>query len=65
MQEDAPSVTKDGQSDIGDREDDAMTETDRTDDDPVGDAFRQALDGSDGDTDIDDDQDDKIVWDPR
>jgi len=62
MQEDAPSVTKDGQSDIGDREDDAMTETDRTDDDPVGDAFRQALDGSDGDTD---DQDDKIVWDPR
>lgn len=66
MQEDAPSVTRDvqsNQSDIGDREDDAMTY--RTDDDPVGDAFRQVLDGSDRDIDIDDDQEDEIVWNPR
>ena len=36
-----------------------MTErTSRTDDDPVGDAFRQVLDA-----DLDDD--DEIVWNPR
>ena len=48
-----------------DREDDSMTETSRTDDDPVGDAFRQVLDGSDRDIDIDEDQEDEIVWNPR
>lgn len=50
------------------RDDDAMTETtSRTEDDPVGDAFRTALD-QDGDGDgvdgIDDDEE-QIVWDPR
>jgi hypothetical protein len=68
MQEDAPSITRNSQpnqSDIGDREDDAMTETDRTDDDPVGDAFRQVLDGLNKDIDIDEDQEDEIVWNPR
>lgn len=43
-------------------DEDAMTETT----DPVGDAFRQALDGSDKDVEEDnDDEDDEIVWDPR
>lgn len=45
-----------------DYEDDNMTETSRTDDDPVGDAFREALNGSDGD---EDEQEDEIVWRPR
>lgn len=53
------------QPDTVERDDDAMTETSRTDDDPVGDAFRQVLDGSDRDIDIDEDQDDEIVWNPR
>lgn len=55
-------------SDTGpsERDDDAMTDTTRTDDDPVGDAFRQALDGSVGEVeDEEEDGDDKIVWDPR
>jgi hypothetical protein len=67
VQEDTPLPSRDEhsiQSDIGDREDDAMTETSR--DDPVGDAFRQVLDGSDGDIDMEEeDQDDEIVWNPR
>ena len=50
------------------REEDAMTETtSRTDDDPVGDAFRKVVDG-DGASDsiIDDDDDnDEIVWNLR
>jgi hypothetical protein len=55
----------DGRFDIRnpkDRDEDAMTEnTSRTDDDPVGDAFRHALDA-----DLeDDDGDDEIVWNPR
>lgn len=41
------------------REDDVMTEASR--DDPVGDAFRQVLDGSDR---MDSDED-EIVWNPR
>jgi hypothetical protein len=68
IQENTPSVvrhSRSNQSDIGDHEDDAMTETSRTDDDPVGDAFRQVLDGSDRDVDIDEDQEDEIVWNPR
>ncbi|TFY73769.1 hypothetical protein EWM64_g10243 [Hericium alpestre] len=40
-------------------EEDAKTEVTRTDDDPVGDAFRQALNISD------EEEDDEIVWDPR
>jgi hypothetical protein len=59
-------LTRDDQfihSDIGDREDDTMTETSRTDDDPVGDAFRKVLD--DSDIDMDEDQEDEIVWNPR
>ncbi|OBZ66360.1 hypothetical protein A0H81_13586 [Grifola frondosa] len=47
---------------VADIEDDNMTEATRTDDDPVGDAFREALNASDGD---DDEQEDEIVWDPR
>jgi len=44
---------------VNERDEDAMTErTSRTDDDPVGDAFRQVLDA-----DLDDD--DEIVWNPR
>lgn len=63
---DSPSV--DGgdlsnQSDSSDRDDDMMTEASRTDDDPVGDAFRQVMDGSHDD--IDDGDDDEIVWNPR
>ncbi|KAF4608178.1 hypothetical protein EYR40_000522 [Pleurotus pulmonarius] len=55
-------------SDNAKRDDDVMTEaTSRTEDDPVGDAFRTALD-QDGDGDgvdgIDDDEE-QIVWDPR
>jgi protein SMG7 len=49
-------------------DEDAMTETtSRTDDDPVGDAFRKALNGSDGEGDDDDDevQEDEIVWNPK
>lgn len=43
-----------------------MTETSRTDDDPVGDAFRQALDGSDAGVEIEEEeQEDEIVWNPR
>ena len=49
-----------------DVDEDAMTETtSRTDDDPVGDAFRKVLDGSDGDLDEEGQEDDEIVWDPR
>lgn len=40
-------------------DDDSMAETSRTEDDPVGDAFREALNGSDGE--VEDDQD-EIVW---
>ncbi|KAG6333715.1 hypothetical protein ID866_5373 [Astraeus odoratus] len=49
-------------------DDDAMTDTGRTDDDPVRDAFRQVLanDASSEDEGIGDDEDaDKIVWNPR
>lgn len=51
-----------------DSEEDAMTEaTSRTDDDPVRDAFRLALDGegSNDDAEEEEDQDDQIVWDLR
>lgn len=68
VHEDHPAVVREdlsNRSDIGDREDDNMTENSRTDDDPVGDAFRQVLDGSDRDVDMDEDQEDEIVWDPR
>jgi hypothetical protein len=42
-------------------DDDAKTETDaRTDDDPVGDAFRQVLEAE-----PEDDEEDEIVWNPR
>lgn len=48
---------------------DAMTDSGRTDDDPVKDAFQKVIfDGSeDGGTEPsdDDDQDDQIVWNPR
>lgn len=37
------------------------TESVRTDDDPVSDAFKKALDGSE----TDEDEQDEIVWDPR
>lgn len=51
------------------RDDDVMTEaTSRTEDDPVGDAFRTALDQDsdvDGADDLVDDDDEQIVWDPR
>lgn len=44
-------------------EDDAMTDTTRTDDDPVGDAFREALDGRRA---VDDDEDGEVIlWNPR
>jgi hypothetical protein len=43
-----------------DLDDEVRTEAGRTDDDPVGDAFRQVLDGSDDGT-----EEDEIVWDPR
>ncbi|KAG9226609.1 hypothetical protein CCMSSC00406_0006166 [Pleurotus cornucopiae] len=50
-------------------DDDVMTEaTSRTEDDPVGDAFRTALDQDsdvDGADDLVDDDDEQIVWDPR
>ncbi|KAG6380081.1 hypothetical protein JVT61DRAFT_8163 [Boletus reticuloceps] len=46
-----------------DPEDDAMTDTSRTDDDPVGDAFREALDGH-GPVD-DEDDGEVILWNPR
>jgi protein SMG7 len=47
-------------------DEDAMTETtSRTDDDPVGDAFRKALNGSDGEGDDDEVQEDEIVWNPK
>ncbi len=55
-------------SDNAKRDDDVMTEaTSRTEDDPVGDAFRTALDqDSDGDgVDGIDDDEEQIVWDPR
>ena len=67
VQEKTPAAPRNefNQSDIADHEDDAMTETSRTDDDPVGDAFRQVLDGSDRDIDIEEDQEDEIVWNPR
>jgi protein SMG7 len=56
----------DGRFDIHngkERDEDAMTEnTSRTDDDPVGDAFRHALDA---DLEDDDDGNDEIVWNPR
>ncbi|KAJ8517138.1 hypothetical protein ONZ45_g5625 [Pleurotus djamor] len=46
------------------RDEDMMTETtSRTEDDPVGDAFKQAL-ASDQEVDDDDDEE-QIVWDPR
>lgn len=62
---DFSSVNNDEQSNSPkpcDRNDDIMTETSRTDDDPVGDAFRQVIDGSDGD--IDDEEPDEVVY-PR
>jgi len=44
-------------------EDDAMTDTSRTDDDPVGDAFREALDDRRA---VDDDEDGEVIlWNPR
>ena len=44
-------------------EDDAMTDTSQTDDDPVGDAFREVLD----DRRVTDDEEDGevILWNPR
>ncbi|TFY65095.1 hypothetical protein EVG20_g5716 [Dentipellis fragilis] len=42
-------------------EEDARTEATRTDDDPVGDAFRQALNVSDDERE----EQDEIVWNPR
>ncbi|EED79786.1 predicted protein [Postia placenta Mad-698-R] len=44
---------------VAESDDDSMAETSRTDDDPVGDAFREALNGSDGE---DEDDQDEIVW---
>lgn len=44
---------------VAESDDDSMAETSRTDDDPVGDAFREALNGSDG---KDEDDQDEIVW---
>jgi hypothetical protein len=42
------------------------TESIRTDDDPVSDAFKKVLlDGSEDSDDDDDDEQDEIVWDPR
>ncbi|KAH7882894.1 hypothetical protein F5I97DRAFT_1900415 [Phlebopus sp. FC_14] len=48
---------------VTDQDDDAMTDTGRTDDDPVGDAFRQALDER-GDSE-DDEDGEVILWNPR
>lgn len=62
---DFSSVNKNERSNLYetcDRNDDMMTETSRTDDDPVGDAFRQVIDGSDRDTD--DEEQDEVVY-PR
>lgn len=64
------SAAADGRFDLDenlDPDDDGMTETSRTDDDPVGDAFRKVLDGSDRDEEEDQEEegDDQIVWDPR
>lgn len=40
-----------------------MTDTTRTDDDPVGDAFREALDPHGA---VDDDEDGEVIlWNPR
>lgn len=58
-----PMVTSDQELD-----DDEMTDTGRTDDDPVGDAFRQVLDNHDlsENEEMEDDEDeDEIVWNPR
>lgn len=49
---------------IRDNDDDNMTQTSRTDDDPVRDAFRAALGSVDSDGE-DEEQEDEIVWDPR
>ncbi|KAL4076715.1 hypothetical protein V8B97DRAFT_2004429 [Scleroderma yunnanense] len=50
-------------------DDDAMTDTGRTDDDPVRDAFRQVLDNHDssenGEGMGNDEDEDEIVWNPR
>lgn len=44
-------------------EDDAMTDTSRTDDDPVGDAFREVLDDHRA---VDDEDDGEVIlWNPR
>lgn len=54
---------------VRDSDDDNTTQTSRTDDDPVRDAFRTALQPLesevDDDDDDDDDQEDEIVWNPR
>lgn len=52
--------TQEIQPDPVERDEETMTETSRTDDDPVRDAFRQVLDGSD--KDMDEDDEDEIVW---
>jgi hypothetical protein len=51
---------------ISDVDEDAMTETtSRTDDDPVGDAFRKALNGSDIDLNEEEEEEEQIVWNLR
>lgn len=57
-----PIVTSDQ-----DLDDDAMTDTGRTDDDPVEDAFRQVLNNHDSSENdgVEDGDEDEIVWNPR
>lgn len=57
-----PYVRQDISRPVKEQEDDAMTDTNRTDDDPVGDAFREALDDHGS---VDDDDGEVILYNPR
>ncbi|KAH9941546.1 hypothetical protein B0H21DRAFT_893308 [Amylocystis lapponica] len=61
------AVDKVSQHELTDTDEDNMTDTTRTDDDPVRDAFREVLSFTPGDDheENEEDEEDIVVWDPR